>query len=148
MYKSILVATDGSELAGRAVCHGIGLAKTTGARLVFVTVTELWSALDMAGEFDDGDLDAIKRYEDAASRSAGDILRKCAELAEKEGVPSSTLHVADRDPADGILESAEKEDCDLIVMATHGRRGVRKALLGSQTAEVLSESKRPVLVLR
>ncbi|MBT8455151.1 MAG: universal stress protein [Alphaproteobacteria bacterium] len=148
MYKKILVATDGSELANHAVEHGIGLASATGAEVVFVSVTEIWSALEIAGQYEAGDLSAIPDYEAAAASSAAKILTDCAARAEKANVASKTVHVPDRRPADGIMETADKEDCDLIVMATHGRRGVRKMLIGSQTAEVLALGTRPVLVLR
>ncbi|NNF24862.1 MAG: universal stress protein [Rhodobacteraceae bacterium] len=148
MYERILIATDGSELAGRAVDHGIGLAKAVGASVLFVTVTELWSALEIAGEYEDGELDAVRAYEKVAAKSAEKTLSDCARRAASEGVAAKTRHVADRRPAEGIMTTADREDCDLIVMATHGRRGVQKMLIGSQTAEVLALSKRPVLVLR
>lgn len=148
VYKKILVATDGSELAGHAIDHGIALAKAVGAKVVFVTVTEQWSALEIAGEYESGDLGAIESYEAAAAKSAERILENCTKRAEAAGIVSETRHVADRRPAEGIMETSEKEDCDLIVIATHGRRGVRKMLIGSQTAEVIALSKRPVLVLR
>ena len=64
------------------------------------------------------------------------------------GVACETRHIRDKAPAEGIMETAQLEDCDLIVMASHGRRGLRKMMLGSQTAEVLTHSKTPVLVLR
>ncbi|MDU8941754.1 universal stress protein [Ovoidimarina sediminis] len=148
MYERILVATDGSDLAGHAVEHGIALAKAVGADLVFVTVTELWSALEVAGQYEGGDLSAIPDYEAAAAASARDVLQAFETRAKAAGVTATSVHVPDRHPADGIMETADREECDLIVMATHGRRGVRKMLIGSQTAEVLALSKRPVLVLR
>ncbi|MBO6759169.1 MAG: universal stress protein [Roseibium sp.] len=148
MYKTILIATDGSDLAQVAVEHGIHLAKSVGATAIFVSVTEPWSALDMASAAEHGDLDAIKGYEDAAARSAEAILKKAAAFAEAAGVAAETRHVSDRVAAEGILETAEQENCDLIVMASHGRRGLGRMFLGSQTAEVLAHSKRPVLVLR
>lgn len=148
MYKTILVATDGSELAGHAVDHGIGLAKAVGADVVFVTVTEIWSALDVAARYEGGELTAVPDYEAAAASSAAKVLAECTSRAEQANVPSKAVHIPDRRPADGILETAELEECDLIVMATHGRRGVSKMLIGSQTSEVLALSKRPVLVLR
>lgn len=148
MYRTILVATDGSELAGHAVDHGIGLAKAVGAEVIFVTVTEIWSALEVAARYEGGGLTAVPDYEAAASASASKVLSDCEARAEQANVPFKTVHIPDRRPADGILETAELEDCDLIVMATHGRRGVSRMLIGSQTSEVLALSKRPVLVLR
>ncbi|MDJ0628191.1 MAG: universal stress protein [Rhodobacter sp.] len=148
MYTNILIATDGSELATRAVEHGLRLAKSVGAGVVFVTVTEIWSALDMAGDIDKGRLDAVQAYEDATSRSAEAILAEAQARAAAMDVTSEIRHIKDRVPAEGIMETAELEDCDLIVMASHGRRGLQRMLIGSQTAEVIALSKRPVLVLR
>jgi len=148
MYKRILIATDGSDLAGHAVEHGLHLANSVGANVVFLTVTELWPPLEMAGEAAFGELDAIKAYEDAAARSAEEVLKGAAAQAASIGVVSENRHVKYRKPAEGILDTAELEDCDLIVMASHGRRGLQKMLIGSQTSEVIALSKRPVLVLR
>lgn len=148
MYKRILIATDGSELAGKAVDHGIALAQAVGASVVFVTVTQMWSAMEIAHDFEKGEYDAIKAYEGAAARSAELILQACDEKAATRGVEAYLRHVADARPADGILQTAELEDCDLIVMATHGHRGIKKVMVGSQTAEVVAASRRPVLVLR
>jgi nucleotide-binding universal stress UspA family protein len=148
MYNRILIATDGSELAGKAIDHGLRLAKTVGAQVVFVSVTEMWSALDMAAEVQRGEQDAVKLYEEAMAGSAKAILEDAKAKADAAGVPARTVHVRDRHPAQGILETAETEDCDLIVMASHGRRGVQKMLIGSQTSEVVTLGTRPVLVLR
>jgi len=148
MYSKILIATDGSELAGEAVEHGLRLAESVGATVVIVTVTEAWSPLEMADDIQAGILDATKVYEDAAARSAKAILEEAANRAASTGVVSETRHVKDRKPAEGIMNTAELEECGLIVMATHGRRGLQRVLLGSQTAEVIALSKRPVLVIR
>lgn len=148
MYKKILIATDGSQLAGHAVEHGLGLAKSVGADVVFVSVTELWPALEMAGDIEGGHLEAIEIYENAAAHSARAILDEASSRASSAQVTCEIRHVKDRKPAQGILETAKLENCDLIVMASHGRRGLQKLLLGSQTAEVIALSKLPVLVLR
>lgn len=148
MYKKILVATDGSDLAGRAVDHGIGLAASVGADLVIVSVTEMWKPLEMAGEFANERRDAIKVYEDAAARAAEAILTEAKARAAAQGIEAETRHVRDRKPAEGIVETADRDDCDLIVMASHGRRGLRKLLIGSATAEVLVTTSRAILVLR
>lgn len=144
MYERILVATDGSELAGRAVEHGLNLAKSVGAKVIILTVSEHPSV----GEAAFGELDSIKAYEDAASKSADEILENATAQADILGVVSETLYVKDQKPAKGILETAEKVNCDLIIMASNGRRGLQKMLVGSQTTEVLAASRRPVLVLR
>lgn len=148
MYKNILVATDGSELADRAVDHAIRLAKSVQATVVVVTVTEMWSPLNAAGEAELGNAEAVRYYEDSAKQSADTILKRTSELAASMGVAAEIRHVSDRRPAEGILETAKLEDCDLIVMASHGRRGLQKVLMGSQASEVVSLSDRPVLVVR
>ena len=148
MYKRILIATDGSELADRAVIHGLLLAESVGATVILLTVTEVWSALLMSSDIERGNLEAVEAYEDAETRSAEMILEGAKERANSVGMDCEIRHVRDRKPAEGILETAELEDCDLIVMASHGRRGLGRMLLGSQTAEVLAYSKVPVLVLR
>lgn len=147
MYNRILIGTDGSELAGKAVDHGIELARSVGAEVVFVSVTQMWSPLEMASQYEEGDLEAVSVYEDAMTRVAEKLLADCAARAEAKSVRATTRHIADMRPAEGILHIAELENCDLIVMATHGRRGLEKVLIGSQTAEVLATSQRPVLVL-
>jgi nucleotide-binding universal stress UspA family protein len=148
MYQKILVATDGSELAGHAVEHGLQLAQSVGASVVFVMVTELWHALEIARTIEGGKQDAVEIYEDAAAQSAKGVLDDAMARAKAMGVESDSRHVKDRKPAEGIMSVAGEEDCDLIVMASHGRRGIEKMLIGSQTAEVISRGKHPVLVLR
>jgi nucleotide-binding universal stress UspA family protein len=148
LYKKILIATDGSDLADRAVEHGLALATTVGAEVVLVTVTEMWSALEMSREAGRKVLQAIEAYESVAAERARSILEAAAERAEKAGVVCETRHVRDRRPSEGIIETARETACDLIVMATHGRRGVNRVLLGSQTNEVVTQSETPVLVLR
>ena len=148
VYKKILIATDGSDLANKAVEHGLALASTVGAEVVLVTVTEMWSALEMSREAGKKVLQAIETYETAEAERARSILTAAAERAEKAGIRCETRHVSDRRPSEGILDAARETDSDLIVMATHGRRGVNRVLLGSQTNEVVTHSETPVLVLR
>ena len=148
MYRQILVATDGSALAKNAVDHGINLAKALGVPIIFVTVTEMWSALDLASETTQGVQHPMETYEAMARNAAHKILTACETIAEAERVKFETVHVPDKTPAEGIIATAMEKNCDLIVMASHGRRGLRRIMLGSQTAEVLAHSKVPVLVLR
>ena len=148
MYRNILIATDGSELAGKAVDHGVALAKQLGATVVFVTVTERLSALDMYQEAEIGELDPVGKYRDFTEKTADKILSAAKAVADKAEVSCETVHVSDNVPAEGIIATAERKVCDLIVMASHGRRGLNRLMLGSQTAEVLAYSKIPVLVLR
>ena len=148
MYRKILIATDGSDLAGQAVDHGIGLAKATGAAVLFVTVTGMWSAFEIASESEQGVQHPMEAYEATARNAAHKILTACEKKAGAAGIKFETLHVPDSQPAEGIMETASAKGCDLIVMASHGRRGLKRMMLGSQTAEVLAYSKVPVLVLR
>ena len=148
MYRKILIATDGSELGDSAVEHGLQLAKALKANVMVVTVTEAWSPLDVADEAELGNFNAVKLYEDAAERVAVAILKRANDRAQAIEVSAETRHVADCRPAEGILDTAKLEDCNLIVMASHGRRGLQKVLMGSQTSEVVTLSDRPVLVVR
>lgn len=89
-----------------------------------------------------------ERYDEGQKRFAGEILSAVKAEAGKLGVDANTVHVANAHPATAILEAAASYDCDLIVMASHGRRGISRMLMGSQTAEVLAHSHTPVLVVR
>ena len=149
MYKRILIATDGSELAGRALVHGLALAKELKVPVTVVTVTQVWSVLEMA-LFSAGkaNLDPARQFEDMAAASAKVILDAAAQKAKVAGVSCELVHIPDQHPAEGIIAMAEKKSCDLIVMASHGRRAVKRLLLGSQVNEVLAHSKVPVLIVR
>jgi nucleotide-binding universal stress UspA family protein len=148
MYRNILISTDGSDLAGRAVEHGVRLAKEMGAAVIFVTVTEMWSALEMAAEVSRGTPNPMEIFNEMAEKSAQKILAAAKTIAQEAGIDCETLHVRDRAPAEGIIATASDNVCDLIVMASHGRRGFNQILLGSQTTEVLACSNVPVLVVR
>jgi nucleotide-binding universal stress UspA family protein len=145
MYKHILIATDGSVVGDKAIEQGLDVAKKFGAKATIIKVTEMWSALDVAGR---DALSKIETYEKAAGEAAQEVLAKAKATADKAGVPCETLHVPDRVPADGIVGTAEARGCDLIVMGSHGRRGINKLLLGSQAQNVLAHTKKPVLIAR
>lgn len=147
MHKHILIATDGSELSTKAVIYGVGLAKQLGARVTVLTATELWSILDMSRHAHD-QRNPIEAYEQLASEHAQKVLTAAADIAAKEGVPCETVHMRDLKPSEAIVEAAAKHGCDLIVMASHSRRGVNKLLLGSETSRVLALTTIPVLVCR
>jgi nucleotide-binding universal stress UspA family protein len=144
MYKHILIATDGSELAGRAVTAGLALAKQLSARVTAVTASEPWSS--MASK-DPALVFPIEEYEKAAKEHVAGILAGVRAAAKDAGVACETLHVEDF-PAEGIVATAQARGCDLIVMASHGRSGLSKLILGSQAARVLALSPVPVLVCR
>lgn len=148
MYKNILIATDGSDLADKAVEQGLNLAKGQNAKVTVMTVTEPWSPMEMASKLEAGRMNAIEEFEKEASERAAAIFAHARQLADKHGVTCETVHVPDKHPADGIVATCEERKCDLIVMASHGRRGVRRLLLGSQALEVVTRSKVPVLICR
>ena len=148
MYKKILIATDGSKFAEAAVSHGVELAKNLGSTPIIVTVTETWSAHQLAEKVKKGASTAVEDYINSMKEMAQQILDDAKKVADAAGVECETVHISDRLPAEGIIDAAEREGCDLIVMASHGRRGLGRMLMGSQTAEVLGFSKIPVLVLR
>jgi len=148
MYKHILIATDGSELAAKALDHGLALAKLVNARVTVVSVTEPWSALDMAAEARQRQPDPVGQFEAIAAASAQRILDAAAARAKAHGVGCEFVHVKDRHPAEGIVATAKDRGCDLIVMASHGRRGAARWLLGSQANEVLATAHAPTLIVR
>jgi nucleotide-binding universal stress UspA family protein len=146
MYKHILLPTDGSELAHKAVRQGLELAKALGAEVTVVIVTEPWPVGEMGG----GMMVAVptSEFESVVAEQASRVLAEVSDLAAKAGVACTTLHVPNQYPAEGIVEQANARGCDLIVMASHGRRGLAKLLLGSQATRVLTYSTVPVLICK
>ena len=145
MYKHILIATDGSELAAKAVTSGIELAKRLGAKLTAVTATEPWTTMMVAG--DPGAAFPTMEYERVAAENAANILAAVSSMAKTAGVACETVHVMNY-PADAIIDTAKSKGCDLIVMSSHGRRGIARILIGSQAVNVLTHSTVPVLICR
>jgi len=134
MYKHILIATDGSELA-----------KALGATVTALTVADLFPT----GPYSSIPLPSmVERYEADAAESARKILSSVSEAASKLGVVCDTMHIKDQTPAEGIIAAAREKACDLIVMASHGRRGVSRMLLGSQAQKVVTISPVAVLICR
>ena len=147
MYKRILVATDGSELSGKAVDHAIALAKVHGAELVALKVTQLQVDDHWDGQIrrDASEKAAQEKNRAEISQAIVDGVKASAQAA---GVSARALTEKSNFIADTVIEVAKKQDCDLIVMASHGRRGLARVLLGSETQHVLTHSHIPVLVLR
>lgn len=148
MYQRILIATDGSELAGRGLAHGLCLAAALRVPVLVVTVTEPWMPA-----FDDAlalaaDPAMQAGYRDACARSAQRILDDALARAVTAGVACETLHVADGYPDEAIVKAAAGHGAGLVVMASHGRRGLGRVLLGSQAQAVLAHATVPVLVVR
>jgi len=146
MYKHILISTDGSEVAQKGVDHGLTLAKGLDAKVTIITTTE---RLPVYAGFDGG-LSAIDYDDYAASHKemATKLLAAAKKAAGRMGVEAETVLVENAVPAEAIIATAKARDCSLIAMASHGRRGLRRLVLGSVTAEVLAHSPIPVLVVR
>ncbi|MEN3276769.1 MAG: hypothetical protein V7631_2559 [Massilia sp.] len=145
MFKRILLPTDGSELSSRAVLAGVSLAKESGAEVVGITALPNFHTFT-------ANADMIESTEDeylaASETRGGKYLAEIAQAARAAGVPCETLLVRSDDPYEAILRTARARGCDLIVMASHGRRGLSGMLLGSETQKVLVHSAIPVLVYR
>lgn len=148
MYNHILITSDGSDLAQRGVDQGLSLAKALGSKVSVITVTErfpIQGATTSAGWV--GSPVDFERYDEGQKQFANDILSAIKAEAGKLGIDASILHVPNEHPATAILEVVASLDCDLVVMASHGRRGISRMLMGSQTAEVLAHSRTAVLVV-
>lgn len=148
MYKHILIATDGSELAQKAVTHGLALAKSVGAEAPFLTATIMWSAMKMTEHAQHGEPHPAEDYERKSAAWANKILAACQEQADKAGVKCTTIHVSDTDADKAILETAKTRGCDLIVMSSHGRGPIGRLLLGSIALKVLTHASIPVQIVR
>lgn len=149
MYKHILIPTDGSTLSEKTITHGINLASEFGASVTVVTVTHPFHS--MAGEpemvvtMPDDYKEFVHRYltsETEASLAFADT------AAHDAGIECETVSVEHEHPYQAIIDCAGERNCDLIVMASHGRRGIAAMVLGSETTKVLTHSKIPVLVYR
>lgn len=145
MYKSILIPTDGSELADKAVRDGIALSKAIGAKVTVLTVTipfHIFSTDPQTIE------DTRPQYNERMRKHAAGILEAAANAAKAAGVACETVHIEHEHPYQAIIGTATSKGCDLIDMASHGRHGVSAMLIGSETLKVLTHSKIPVLVHR
>jgi nucleotide-binding universal stress UspA family protein len=152
MYANILLCTDGSDVARKGVKHGLALAKALNAKVTVITVTEPLP-VDYAGGGRFGPVwipsrEETDRFDAARKESAGKVLGEARAMAEQIGISAELLHVPNAYPAPAIIETAKSRGCDLIVMASYGRRGLRKLFLGSQTSEVLADGSVPVLVMQ
>lgn len=149
MYASILLSTDGSDVARKGVEHGLAVAKALNAKATVVTVTEPLP-VDYGSGHASGWIPTKEEFESfdaACNERAGKVLDEAAAMAERIGVTAEYVHIPNAHPATAIVEAAKSRGCDLIVMASHGRRGLRRLLLGSQTSEVLLNGNVPVLVV-
>lgn len=148
MYKHILAATDGSELAEKAVRRAADLAKTTGARVTAAHVGMPYIPPLYTGDFVPSTLLSPEEHEVRVKAAADKVLNRAVELAAETGVRVDTAFISDDQPYQGLIQLAEDRDCDLIVMASHGRRGLSAVLLGSETQKLLTHSGVDTLVIR
>ncbi len=148
MFKNILVCTDGSRLSDKAVTAAIRLAGECGAKLTAFHATREYP-VNVTGEYAlvAGSV-TPRQWREHQERQALGILNKAQARARRAGVECNVRHGAHVDTFRAILAAAAKGRCDLIVMASHGRRGIRAMLMGSETSKVLTHSKWPVLVYR
>ena len=147
MYNRILIATDGSALSKVAVEHGLALAALTGATVVALKVVPRYPRSyfegGMAVEVTD-----VKRIEGQWSDAAQAVVDAVKAKGGAEGVTVKAVVAKSDLVAEAVISAAKKHKCDLIVMASHGRKGLKRLLLGSETQQVLTHSEIPVLVLR
>jgi len=147
MYTDILLSTDGSDLARKGVKHGLALAKALNTKVTVITVTDPLPVIEFVSGHAGGGI-SQQDWDAACKLRAGKVLDEARAIAEQIGISVELLHVSDAHPATAIIETAKSRGCDLIVMASHWRRGFRKLLLGSQTSEVLADGSVPVLVVQ
>jgi nucleotide-binding universal stress UspA family protein len=145
MYANILLSTDGSDIARKGVEHGLALAKALIAKATIVTVTE---PLPGSGSAWIPSSEMLDRYDVSCKGHAGKVLDDARALAAQIGISAELIHVPNAHAATAIIQTAKSKGCDLIVMASHGRRGLGKLFLGSQASEVLADGSVPVLVIR
>lgn len=144
MFKRILVPTDGSDITQKAVATAITLARSVGARLYTLSVKEPfpYSAISEMQPT------PPQEFFDAQERIAAARVKDVRDAAETNGLQCDAQTVEALHPWEAVIEHAKRNECDLIVMASHGRRGVTAMLLGSETQKVLTHTNIPVLVVR
>lgn len=145
MFKNILVPTDGSELADKAVTVAIDTAQKYGGKIIGLSVAEPYPFSPLA---DSAFVPEAGPYEAKMRDVAESHVQKIAAAAKAANVPCETVIGSSFTPYEEIIRTAEKNNCDVIFMASHGRRGLNKLFLGSETQKVLAHSEIPVLVLR
>jgi nucleotide-binding universal stress UspA family protein len=146
MFKSLLIPTDGTDLAKKAVRAGIDFAQFLGASVTLVTVSPPFLVIAVDDPVVYPELQ--RRFLEETEKAASERLKAGKEYAAAKGVAIQALHVRDASVYQGILAAAKQNKCDLVFMASHGRRGIVAVLLGSETLKVLTHSSIPVLVYR
>jgi nucleotide-binding universal stress UspA family protein len=148
MFKHILLPTDGSKLSDRAVQKGIQFAKSLGAKISVIHVVPEFKMIVEEGFVSPMTAELKTRYEKDSRAHAEEMVAKVKKKAAAAEVACDAVAVTSDYPYQMIIDTAKKKKCDLIMMASHGRRGLSSLLLGSETAKVLTHSTIPVLVVR
>lgn len=147
MFKKILITTDGSDLANKAVDSGIALASSLNAKIVFLRVVPRYPTAYFEGAVVLKPSD-IGRIEEQWNSQAQKTLDDACEKALRHAVKASAVTVKSDLVAESVIATAKKQKCDVIVMASHGYKGFKRMLMGSETLNVLTHTHIPVLVLR
>jgi nucleotide-binding universal stress UspA family protein len=147
MFKNILLPTDGSDLSAKAAVTAAELAKLHGARIVAISVAQPFPFVPMSADGGAVVPDA-EVFDTQVTSAANASLAKIATICGSAGVPFEGIVAKSPNPYEEIVAAAEKHGCDVIVMASHGRKGLNKLFLGSETQKVLAHTTLPVLVLR
>ena len=145
MFRHLLIAIDGSPDGEKALRQGLGLAKALSAKVTVATVTEPWTEAAYATLPTPS---LVEIYETSAAGNAAVILVRAKEAAAQAGVECVTRHIKDQHAPQGVIKAAQDEQCDLIIVGSHGRGALGRALLGSVSLQVLTLSDRAVLVCR
>ena len=148
MFTNILVPTDGGPLSRKAARAAVELAKSVKAKVTSIHVTPPFHVVVSADFYVPPDLLSAENYDTAVAKSAAKALAEAEKLCKEAGVPWEGMHVSNDVTYEAIIAAARRKRCDLILMASHGRRGVAAVVLGSETNKVLTHSKVPVLVYR
>jgi nucleotide-binding universal stress UspA family protein len=148
MFKHILLPTDGSKLSDRAVQRGIEFAKSISAKITAVHVIPEFRMMADESFVLPTSADLKRRYDNEAKARTQKMLDKIGARAKAAGVKYEGVCRMGDVPYEHIIDAAKKKKCDLIMMASHGRRGISGLLLGSEAAKVLTHSKIPVLIVR
>ena len=146
MFKHILISTDGSPVANKAAKAGIALAHALGAKVTAYCALEELQPIYVEGySFNQKEIDGFEERAREAGQKRVDAIGKMAKAA---GVPFASVVTKALTPYEGIIAAAKKQKCDVIFMASHGRRGLSKLIMGSVTQKVLAHSRIPVVVYR
>ena len=146
MFKHLLISTDGSSLGNKAAKAGIELARALGAK-----VTAYYAIEQLQMIYDEGymmDQTTIKRLEESARAAGQKRVDAIGKMAKAAGVPFASVVTQASTAHEGIIDAAKKRKCDVIFMASHGRRGLSRLMMGSVTQKVLAHSRIPVVVYR